>query len=195
MAGILYSAMEMKLTPSFNPYKIIIEPQTTFINRIIFLLNLYLKVLTTVVNIKNHIIEAAHTPIIKKLASYNASELLNPPSKSDPSIIACGFIHVTTKLAITIFVKLSSVYFPLIQVDLSIISFIPIHTTAMDPANKIISLTYIDLSIMEPIPKKHAMASEQSKNTMAAAVIQALSLLLFKAEFITYIFCIPIGAV
>ena len=56
-----------------------------------------LKRVMNVAKVKNQVNEAIQTPMMKYFAMSASNVALKPPSKSDPSMMACGLSQVTAK--------------------------------------------------------------------------------------------------
>lgn len=70
----------------------------------------------------------------------------------------------------------------------------PIYRTKMLPAEDIRRRSHMNLSMIAPIPKKHAEARDISKKITMNDTARTLGIRTETAELITNTFCIPIGA-
>lgn len=141
---------------------------------------------------KNHIKDEIHTPKIKYDVICDGRVVLSPPKSKVLSRRAWGLAHVTKKQEIVVCIKFFSILIEEYSEGL-LINWIPI-IIIIEPAKRIINLNSGNLFIKNPIPKKHARLNEISKNIVVNTTIYIWDLFLHRALFITYKFCIPIGA-
>ena len=172
----------------------IMMPHTRLMFVNTFGVSLDLKRLTRSTKLENHVIEASDTPVINNMPCVCESVALNPLSNIVPSIIACGFNQVTVK-HMPMVANIEVLTFESAKPVLLLLkSMMPILITPMLPTTITALLRNSKRSRSKPTPKKQASAKLISKNIVITATCNALIVLSFVAELITYAFCIPIGA-
>jgi len=120
---------------------------------------------------KNHKEDARQTPMMKAVDMLGGSVALNPPSNSDPSIMACGLNQAMAKqIPTTSNRDLLSASRSLDICGRERIRVIPMYMTNRLPDKRIIPLNTGKVSTKTPTPKKQAKASDMSKNIIMNAI-------------------------
>ena len=173
----------------------IMHPQMMFIILSTLLLNLLLKIESSVVIPRNQQNDAVATPLMNLSPSAAGSVALKAPSIMVPSMMAWGLNQVTTQAVEMTFNIGTLTSFE----DSRVSSFersseIPIHMTIRLPMSSTAISISCDFSMIAPMPKKHARASVTSKKITMKAVANDRLLVCVRAVLITKKFCSPIGA-
>lgn len=147
----------------------------------------------------NHRHEAEATPIMKRAPFEAGRAAWKAPSIIVPSMRAWGLNHVTTQAEqIVLFIDVLAIDVSALDTawssGLDLSRLIPMRTTMIPPASRIIILSNWKRSMSAPIPKKQARAKVTSKKITIRAVIRARRRVCASAEFITKRFWRPMGA-
>ena len=142
----------------------------------------------------NHRTEALAKPKMKDRSPPSGRVARKAPSIMVPSMMAWGFIQVTTKAEVKSFQTGIFTSLPPSRLALERSRPMPIQSTMRLPMPRITFCSHGTACISAPAPKKHATPREISQKMTMRAVKYTRLRLWVRAELMTNRFCRPMGA-